>query len=103
LQRLPGFFAEQGVDVKDLRVYTSPLPRAIQTAEYLSGRTQQWSCLNMLDTGICHGMSVAQIQREMPDEYAKFLKEPFTYRWVRVSVVSGPACHGGEAPLAQGV
>lgn len=34
----------------------------------------------MLDTGICHGMTVAEVQKEMPDEYAKFLAEPFTYR-----------------------
>ena len=34
----------------------------------------------MLDTGMCHGMSREQIQRDMPREWARFCDDPFTYR-----------------------
>lgn len=36
----------------------------------------------MLDTGVCHGMSVDQIKAEMPEEYKKFVADPFSYRHV---------------------
>ena len=34
----------------------------------------------MLDTGMCHGMTRDQIQREMPVEWARFCNDPFHYR-----------------------
>jgi hypothetical protein len=39
-----------------------------------------WSALNNLDTGICHGMTVDQVQETMPEEFARFEADPFHHR-----------------------
>eukprot|EP00127_Corallochytrium_limacisporum_P003888 Clim_evm102s153 gene=Clim_evmTU102s153 len=66
-------------EVDDLKIYTSTLPRAIQTAQPLQKDIKTMSSLNPLDTGICHGMTVEEIRKEMPEEYAKFIADPFNY------------------------
>ncbi|KJE94159.1 hypothetical protein CAOG_004843 [Capsaspora owczarzaki ATCC 30864] len=79
-QRLGQFFKKQSVE-KPV-VYTSLLPRSVETAKHVScGRVQALSSLNMLDTGICHGMSIQQIMSSMPEEFAAFGKAPFVYRF----------------------
>jgi len=44
-------------------------------------QTQQWSALNVLDTGICHGMQVEGIKKELPEEYEKWQRDKFRYRF----------------------
>lgn len=64
--------------------FTSTTTRAVETAEYLPlppSQHQQWSALNILDTGICHGLSVATIRDEMPAEFEKWKTNPFLYRF----------------------
>eukprot|EP00469_Lotharella_globosa_P002071 CAMPEP_0167793788 /NCGR_PEP_ID=MMETSP0111_2-20121227/13416_1 /TAXON_ID=91324 /ORGANISM="Lotharella globosa, Strain CCCM811" /LENGTH=326 /DNA_ID=CAMNT_0007687067 /DNA_START=35 /DNA_END=1013 /DNA_ORIENTATION=+ len=56
-------------------VFTSTLPRAIHTGKaFITGRghSQQWSALNLLDTGVCHGMKVEDIKKTLPEEYGKW-------------------------------
>eukprot|EP00472_Partenskyella_glossopodia_P006290 CAMPEP_0197522340 /NCGR_PEP_ID=MMETSP1318-20131121/7500_1 /TAXON_ID=552666 /ORGANISM="Partenskyella glossopodia, Strain RCC365" /LENGTH=394 /DNA_ID=CAMNT_0043074693 /DNA_START=12 /DNA_END=1196 /DNA_ORIENTATION=- len=65
-------------------VFTSTLPRAIETAKAFvdsKGSSQQWSALNVMDTGILHGMKVKDIKSKMPDEYKKWKEDPFLYRF----------------------
>mmetsp|Transcript_7175 Transcript_7175/g.10671 ORF Transcript_7175/g.10671 Transcript_7175/m.10671 type:complete len:532 (+) Transcript_7175:22-1617(+) len=64
--------------------FTSTLPRAIETAYYLPNRpnsNQSWSALGILDTGICHGMSVSDIREKMPVEYSDWERDPFHFRF----------------------
>lgn len=58
----------------------STLPRATDTAEYLNMPYTALSYLNMLNTGICHGLSLDEIQRLMPEELLNFKKDQFNYR-----------------------
>ena len=64
--------------------FTSNTRRALETAAYLPqppAQHQQWSALNILDTGICHGLSVETIREEMKSEFALWKKDPFLYRF----------------------
>lgn len=64
--------------------FTSTTPRAVETASYLPcppAHHQQWSALNILDTGICHGLCVETIRDEMPTEVELWKKDPFLYRF----------------------
>jgi broad specificity phosphatase PhoE len=67
-----------------LVVYTSTLPRAIQTAALLKDRSYSFeaqSALNMMDTGVCSGMNIEEIRRQMPEELSKWQKHKFRYRF----------------------
>jgi len=65
----------------NLRVYTSLLPRAIQTVQHIVGaRNEQWSALNMLDTGVCHGMTVHDIKNLVPEQFEAWQRDPFNHR-----------------------
>lgn len=66
-----------------LVVYTSTLPRAIQTAADLKDRAyifEPQSALNMMDTGVCSGMSINEIREEMPQELEKWQKHKYKVR-----------------------
>lgn len=69
-----------GDQFKDLLVYTSTLPRATQTADKLGLSYSPLSALNTLDTGVCHGLTVAEIQSKMPQDWEKFHRNPFSFR-----------------------
>jgi len=72
---------------KDPAVFTSTLPRSIETAKAflnpsnVQNQSQQWSALNVLDTGICHGMPVSEIKKKLPEEYRLWKRDPFRYRF----------------------
>lgn len=56
-------------------VFTSTLPRSIQTADYCNcrdGRPQTTSALNPLDRGIAYGWTEEQFEARLPDECAKW-------------------------------
>jgi len=66
---------------QDLHVYTSLLPRSVQTVQNIIGaRIEQWSALNMLDTGVCHGMTMHDIKTTMPEQYEAWHRDPFNHR-----------------------
>lgn len=67
-----------------LVVYTSTLPRAIQTAATLKDRAyifEPQSSLNMMDTGVCSGMSIQEIRDRMPQELDRWQKHKYKYRF----------------------
>jgi len=66
---------------QNLRIYTSLLPRAIQTVQYIvGGQNEQWSALNMLDTGVCHGMTMHAIKTAIPEQFEAWQRDPFNHR-----------------------
>lgn len=69
---------------KVLVPFTSTLPRAVETAAFLPAPpslSQQWSALGILDTGICHGMTVQKVKQDMPEDFLLWQKDPFRYRF----------------------
>ena len=64
-------------------IWTSSLKRAVQTAAPLGRTPWAWRALDEIDAGICDGMSYAQIQERLPDEYAARRRDKFTYRYPR--------------------
>lgn len=70
-------------DVLNVIVFTSLQPRAVQTAAPLAGRVRdviQTNALNMLDVGLCHGMPMDEIRQLMPDEFARWMRDPLRER-----------------------
>ena len=64
--------------------FASTTSRAVETASFLPhppALHQQWSALNILDTGVCHGLSVKKIREEMSAEFELWKKNPFLYRF----------------------
>jgi 6-phosphofructo-2-kinase len=67
-----------------LVLYTSTLPRSLQTVRTLAERAlmcESSSNLNMLDTGICSGLSIEEIKAKSPQELTKWQANPYTYRY----------------------
>ncbi|CCI48526.1 unnamed protein product [Albugo candida] len=63
-------------------VMTSTLPRAVETAEYLPHEQyKQYATLNPLDKGECYGMSMEQIQDELPEFYTVYMRDPWKARF----------------------
>lgn len=66
-----------------VRVWTSTLRRTIDTARQTGASTIPWRALDEIDSGVCDGMSYAQIAEEMPDEFAARAADKFRYRYPR--------------------
>ena len=67
-----------------LIVYTSTLPRALQTVAHVASRAlvcEQTSALNMMDTGVLHGLSVEEIKARHPEELERWHAERYAYRF----------------------
>lgn len=71
-------------NVIPLIVYTSTLPRSIDTIQPLRDRVlhvQQQSSLNIVDMGVCDGMTVEALAKDMPDVLQRWSEQKFNYRW----------------------
>jgi broad specificity phosphatase PhoE/predicted kinase len=64
-------------------IWTSTLQRAIQTAAPLGRTTHPLKVLDEIDAGICDGMTYAQIQEQMPGEFARRSADKLGYRYPR--------------------
>jgi broad specificity phosphatase PhoE/predicted kinase len=80
-------FISERAGGRDVHVHTSTLQRSSATVSPFLERhgpqrsaPVEWSALNNLDTGICHGMTSGQVQELMPEEFAAFQRAPFRYR-----------------------
>jgi broad specificity phosphatase PhoE/predicted kinase len=67
----------------DLDVWTSTLRRTRETAEALGVLPGQWKALDEIHAGICDGLTYAQIERNMPAEFAARRRDKFHYRYPR--------------------
>jgi len=77
---LARFFASKEVDA----IYTSPLPRAVQTAAIIEAENEYatitvCSSLEEADVGEWEGLTYEQISRGDEANHAAFLKDPGTY------------------------
>ncbi|KAI9909591.1 hypothetical protein PsorP6_014843 [Peronosclerospora sorghi] len=68
--------------VTECLVMTSTLPRAVETADFLTtGKRMQMATLNPLDKGECYGMTMAQMKAVMPEAFALYEKDPWRTRF----------------------
>jgi broad specificity phosphatase PhoE len=77
---LADFLDERCPDHDDVVIWTSSLKRAVQTAGPLERGPWAWRALVEIDAGVCDGMSYAQIQAQMPEEYEARRRDKFTNR-----------------------
>jgi broad specificity phosphatase PhoE/predicted kinase len=82
-QSLAAFLDRRYPDRNDVVIWTSSLRRAVQTAAPLGRTAWAWRALDEIDGGICDSMSHAQIQEQLPEEYAARRRNKFTYRYPR--------------------
>merc|ERR1711879_942017 len=85
-KRLAAFLAQRHSDGSELvQPFTSTLPRAIETAQEalpsMKARCQAWSSLGILNTGVCHGLTVKEISERLPEAFAKWKANPFRHRF----------------------
>jgi len=80
---LAGYFAKIVSPKEELAVWTSSLKRTIRTGAALDRTTVQWRALDEIDAGICDGMTYAEIEASMPDEFAARARDKFRYRYPR--------------------
>jgi broad specificity phosphatase PhoE/predicted kinase len=64
-------------------VWTSTLKRTIQTARHLPWEKTEVRALDEIHAGICEGMTYAQIERQMPDEFTARGRDKLRYRYPR--------------------
>ena len=65
-----------------LRIYTSTMPRAVDTVNWEDFKCNQKSNLNPLDKGDCAGMELDEIKELHPEWYRKLEEDPFRTRYV---------------------
>ena len=64
-------------------VWCSTLRRTIETAACLPVPSLQWRALDEIDAGICDGMTYAEIEQQMPEEFAARAADKLRYRYPR--------------------
>jgi broad specificity phosphatase PhoE/predicted kinase len=67
----------------DLDVWTSTLRRTRETALPLGIEPGEWKALDEIHAGVCDGLTYAQIERNMPEEFAARKRDKFHYRYPR--------------------
>ncbi|KAI9313513.1 6-phosphofructo-2-kinase-domain-containing protein [Dichotomocladium elegans] len=79
-KRIPELIKERIGD-QPLTVYTSSMRRTIQTASHLNYPQKHWKALDELDTGVCDGMTYAEIEEKFPEDFARRDEDKFNYRY----------------------
>jgi broad specificity phosphatase PhoE/predicted kinase len=64
-------------------VWTSTLRRTLETAEILGLPYRTWRALDEIDAGVCDGMTYAEIEEAMPQEFEARGADKFLYRYPR--------------------
>ncbi|RMZ82517.1 hypothetical protein DV737_g1972, partial [Chaetothyriales sp. CBS 132003] len=68
-----------------LTIWTSTLKRTGQTAKYLEKELGweklEWKALDELDSGVCDGMTYAEIARDFPEDFQLRDNDKFNYRY----------------------
>jgi broad specificity phosphatase PhoE len=68
---------------RPLAVWTSTLRRTTETALPFAFKPRCWRALDEIDSGICDGMTYAEIAEKLPSEYAARQADKFRYRYPR--------------------
>jgi broad specificity phosphatase PhoE len=64
-------------------LWTSTMKRTVETAERLGYPYVPWRALDEIDAGVCDGMTYAEIEESMPNEFVARRADKFRYRYPR--------------------
>lgn len=78
---LPGLVSRSAGDLP-LTVWTSTLKRTAQTARYLPYEKLSWKALDELDSGVCDGLTYADIQAQYPEDFKARDADKYNYRYL---------------------
>jgi len=79
---LPGLVKQSVSDGRQLTVWTSTLKRTIQTARFLPYEKLEWKALDELDSGVCDGLTYAEIEERYPEDFAARDEDKYNYRYL---------------------
>lgn len=65
-----------------LTVWTSTLKRTAQTAAYLPYEKLSWKALDELDSGVCDGLTYAEIEQKYPHDFKARDEDKYNYRYL---------------------
>jgi 6-phosphofructo-2-kinase / fructose-2,6-biphosphatase 2 len=65
-----------------LTVWTSTLKRTIQTARFLPFEKLEWKALDELDSGVCDGLTYAEIEAAYPADFVARDEDKYNYRYL---------------------
>lgn len=82
-KRLAAFVRGQKLVEDGLRVWSSTLRRARETAGAIDAPTTPWRALDEIDAGGFEGMSYAEIRASHPEEHAARTRDKLRYRYPR--------------------
>ena len=77
---LPGLVTKSVGDGRKLTVWTSTLKRTIQTARFLNFEKLEWKALDELDSGVCDGLTYAEIEDQYPEDFKQRDEDKYNYR-----------------------
>ena len=78
---LPGL-VQQSAGTRVLTVWTSTLKRTIQTARFLPFEKKEWKALDELDSGVCDGMTYAEVEAAYPEDFKARDEDKYRYRYI---------------------
>lgn len=79
---LPGLVKQSVGDARKLTVWTSTLKRTIQTARFLELEKLEWKALDELDSGVCDGLTYAEIEERYPEDFRQRDEDKYNYRYL---------------------
>ncbi|OJD35872.1 fructose-bisphosphatase [Diplodia corticola] len=81
-RKLPELVKQSVGDGRKLTVWTSTLKRTIQTARFLEFEKLEWKALDELDSGVCDGLTYADIEERYPDDFKQRDEDKYNYRYL---------------------
>lgn len=81
-RKLPELVKQSVGDGRKLTVWTSTLKRTIQTARFLEFEKLEWKALDELDSGVCDGLTYAEIEERYPDDFKQRDEDKYNYRYL---------------------
>jgi 6-phosphofructo-2-kinase/fructose-2,6-biphosphatase 2 len=80
-RKLPDLVRES-VGNRKITVWTSTLRRTIQTARFLPYEKLEWKALDELDSGVCDGLTYAEIEQRYPEDFKARDDDKYNYRYL---------------------
>lgn len=79
---LPNLVNQMVGEGRKLTVWTSTLKRTNQTARFLPFEKLEWKALDELDSGVCDGLTYAEIEEKYPDDFKQRDDDKYNYRYL---------------------
>jgi 6-phosphofructo-2-kinase/fructose-2,6-biphosphatase 2 len=80
-KRLPDLVRKSAGDAP-LTVWISTLKRTAQTARHLPYEKLSWKALDELDSGVCDGLTYAEIEEKYPQDFKARDEDKYNYRYL---------------------